>query len=116
MVSKLDNQRRMNMKRNLNKTFAYIWVMMLVMMGGPAFGQRDNGGGNGGNATTQHVEVRGNVYGGGNLAPVAGNTSVLVERSISWMASSTVMFMAADWANWFRRLTPSLPKSMARCM
>lgn len=80
MVSKLDNQRRMNMKRNLNKTFAYIWVMTLVMMGGPAFGQRDNGGGNGGNATTQHVEVRGNVYGGGNLAPVAGNTSVLVDQ------------------------------------
>jgi hypothetical protein len=80
MVSKLDNQRRMNMKRNLNKSFAYIWVMTLVMMGGPTFGQRDNGGGNGGNATTQHVEVRGNVYGGGNLAPVAGNTSVLVDQ------------------------------------
>ena len=78
MVSKLDNQRRMNMKRNLNKSFAYIWVMTLVMMGGPAFGQRDNGGGNG---RTQHVTVSGNVFGGGNLAPVAGNSNVIINQT-----------------------------------
>ena len=80
MISKLFQIRRMDMKKNRNKTLALIWTLALVMMGGGAFGQRDNGGGNGGNATTEHVTVGGSVFGGGNKANVKGSCTVLINQ------------------------------------
>ena len=54
----------------MNKKFAYIWILALVMLCGAAMGQRDG-----------HVTVGGSVFGGGNLAPVAGNTEVKVNQN-----------------------------------
>lgn len=68
------------MKKNMNKTFALFLTLALVMMGGMAFGQRGSGNSNNNNATTQHVTVGGSVFGGGNLAPVAGNSSVKLDQ------------------------------------
>jgi hypothetical protein len=51
---------------NMNRAFTYILTLGLLMIGGGVMGQ---------------VTVKGNVFGGGNLAPVKGSSSVTIKQS-----------------------------------
>ncbi len=56
--------------QNMNRRFTYLLTFGLLLFGGVATAQNPSG-----------VIVGGNVFGGGNLAPVAGKTTVLVNQS-----------------------------------
>lgn len=54
----------------MNRAFTYILTLGLLMIGGVAMGQRDGG-----------VQVGGSVFGGGNLANVAGSSTVTINQA-----------------------------------
>ena len=68
----------------MNRAFTYILTLGLLMIGGGVMGQRTGGTSNngGGEQTQAHgVIVGGSVFGGGNLANVAGSSSVTISQT-----------------------------------
>lgn len=64
----------------MNRRFTYLLTFGLLLFSGVAMGQRTDDPENPVNNTTSGVKVGGNVFGGGNLASVAGKTTVLVNQ------------------------------------
>lgn len=73
----------------MNKVLTkYIFLATVLLISSAAMAQRQSGDEGGTNATTEHVIVGGNVFGGGKLAPVSGNTEVIINQRGATVDSS----------------------------